>query len=277
MSATSAPAAAASAAPKVTVATLAKMRASGERITMISCYDATSAAVVDSVGCEIILVGDSLGMLVQGHDSTLPVTLEHAKYHVACVARGSKRVLVLGDMPFGTYQVSPEKAYENAAELMAAGSHMVKIEGGVEMVDTVRFLTSRGIPVCGHIGLTPQYVNALGGFKVQGKDDAAARALVDAARRLEQAGMSMLVIEAVPASLGKEITQALSIPTIGIGAGPDCSGQILLFHDLTDMFPGRKAKFVKNFMTGAGSVQAACAAFVKEVKAGTFPGPEHCY
>lgn len=277
MSAQSAPSAAPSAAPKVTVATLAKMRASGERITMISCYDATSAAVVEAAGCEIILVGDSLGMIVQGHDSTLPVTIEHAKYHVACVRRPTTRVLVLGDMPFGSYQGSPQQAFQNAAELMAAGAHMVKIEGGVEMVETVEFMATRGVPVCGHIGLTPQYVNALGGFKVQGKDDAGAKVLIDAAKRLENAGLSLIVLEAVPAALGKEITSALKIPTIGIGAGPDCSGQILLLHDLADIYPGRKAKFVKNFMAGAGSVLGAAQAFVREVKAGTFPGPEHCY
>lgn len=262
---------------RITLAHLQKMKREGERITMVACYDATAAAVVENAGVEIILVGDSLGMLVQGADSTLSVSIEDAVYHTRCVARGSQRAVVLGDMPFGSYQASPQQAFENAAKLMAAGAHMIKLEGGAVMADTVAFLAARGVPVCGHLGLTPQSVHALGGFKVQGKTVDAAQRVIDDAKALEAAGAVMIVFEAIPTALGKAVTEALSIPTIGIGAGPDCSGQILLLYDMLDFFPGRKAKFVKNFMVGAGSIGAAVEAFVREVKTGAFPSPEYCY
>lgn len=261
----------------LTLTQLQKMRDSGEKIAMLSSYDASFATLCDEAGAEILLVGDSLGMVVQGRDSTLPVTLEDIEYHTRCVVRGAKRPVIVGDLPFGSYQISPGQAYESAARLMAAGAHIVKLEGGAVMAETVQFLTSRGIPVMGHIGLTPQAVHQLGGFRVQGKGEDAGGRMIEEARELEQAGASSLVIECVPAELGKKITAALSIPTIGIGAGPDCSGQILILHDMLDIYPGKKAKFVKNFMADAGSVRDALAAFVREVKAETFPAPEHCF
>jgi 3-methyl-2-oxobutanoate hydroxymethyltransferase len=265
------------ASTKITLTSLRKMREAGEKIVMLSAYDASFAALVDACGVEMILVGDSLGMTVQGHDSTLPVTMDDMAYHTRCVARGANNPLVVGDLPFASYQASREQAYLNAARLMAAGAQMVKLEGGAIMADTVEFLVSRGIPVCGHIGLTPQSVHQLGGYRVQGKSDEAGRRLIEDAKLLQQAGASALVVECVPAALGKELTEALSIPTIGIGGGPHCSGQVLILHDMLDVYPGKKARFVKNFMAGAGSIQDAVRNFVKEVKAGTFPGPEHCF
>ena len=262
---------------KVTVTTLTRMREAQDRITMLSCYDASFAALLDGCGVDMLLVGDSLGMVVQGHDSTLPVSMDDAVYHTRCVARGAKRAMVVGDLPFASYQVSPQQAYENAARLMAAGAHMVKLEGGAVMADTVAFVVNRGIPMCGHIGLTPQSVHQLGGFRVQGKTDEAARRLIEEAKLLEQAGAAALVVECVPTQVGKDLTAALRIPTIGIGGGPQCSGQILILHDMLDVYPGKKARFVKNFMAGAGSIQQAVQNYVAEVKAGTFPGPEHCF
>jgi 3-methyl-2-oxobutanoate hydroxymethyltransferase len=262
---------------RITTSTLNKLAAEGQKLTMVTAYDASFATLLDEAGVEIALVGDSLGMVVQGHDSTLPVDMDAAVYHTTCVARGSKRMLVLGDLPFGSYQESPQKAYANAARLMAAGAHMVKIEGGAIMADTTRFIAERGIPVCGHIGLTPQSMHALGGFKVQGKSDDAAQHLLHAAQALQDAGACMLVIELVPAVVGQQITEALTIPTIGIGAGPGCSGQILNLYDMLGIYPGKPLRFVKNFMHGASSVQDAVVRYVKEVKAGTFPGPEHCF
>ena len=264
-------------AARVTLTTLQKMRQGGDRITMLSCYDASFAALLDGCGVDLLLVGDSLGMVVQGYDSTLPVSMEDAVYHTRCVARGAQRAMVVGDLPFGSYQVSPQQAYENAARLMAAGAHMVKLEGGALMAETVEFIVSRGIPLCGHIGLTPQSVHQLGGFRVQGKTEDAARRLLEEAKRLEQAGAAALVVECVPTQVGKDLSAALAIPTLGIGAGPHCSGQILILHDMLDVYPGKKARFVKNFMAGAGSIQQAVQNFVAEVKAGAFPGPEHCF
>lgn len=264
-------------AGRITQAHLQKLYREKEKITMVACYDATAAAVVETAGVEILLVGDSLGMLVQGAESTLSVSIDDAVYHTRCVAKGASRAVVLGDMPFGSYQGSPQQAFDNAARMMAAGAHMIKLEGGALMAETVAFLSARGIPICGHIGLTPQSVNALGGYKVQGKtDDAAARVIADA-KALEAAGAVMIVLEAIPTALGTAVTEALSIPTIGIGAGPHCSGQILLLYDMLNFFPGRKAKFVKNFMQGADSIQGAVETFVREVKSGAFPSPEYCY
>ncbi|HZP91443.1 MAG TPA: 3-methyl-2-oxobutanoate hydroxymethyltransferase [Burkholderiales bacterium] len=262
---------------KVTIGTLQKMTQEGERITMLTCTDASFAALLDAAGVDIFLVGDSLGMVIQGHESTLPVRLDDMVYHTGCVARRTQRALVLGDMPFGSYQQSPQQAFENAARLMSAGAHMLKLEGGEVMAETVAFLASRGIPVCGHIGLTPQSVHALGGYKIQGKTEDAAQALIRAGRALQQAGAGMMVVELVPAPVGKELAEALEIPVIGIGAGPHCDGQILNLYDMLDIYPGKKPRFVKNFMEGAGSIQAAVGNFVREVKAGTFPGPEHSF
>jgi 3-methyl-2-oxobutanoate hydroxymethyltransferase len=262
---------------KVTTSTLAKMAQEGDRITMLTCTDASFAALLDAAGIDTFLVGDSLGMVVQGHDSTLPVTMDDMVYHTRCVARKTQRALVIGDMPFGSYQKSPGQAFENAARLMSAGAQMIKLEGGEVMADTVRFLVERGIPVCGHIGLTPQSVHALGGYRVQGKTDDAAQALVRAGQALEQAGASLMVVELVPTAVGKALADALTIPVMGIGAGVQCDGQILNLYDMLDIYPGKKPRFVRNFMQGAASIQEAIASFVKEVKAGTFPGPEHSF
>jgi len=262
---------------RITLTTLQKMAQEGSRIAMLTCYDASFAAVLEAAGVDSMLVGDSLGNVLQGHESTLPVTLRDMVYHTQCVARGSKRAFIVGDMPFATFQVSPQDAFHNAAELMAAGAHMVKIEGGRPMLDTIEFLTDRGIPVCGHLGLTPQSVHALGGYRVQGRGDDAGQQLLKEAKLLEQAGAGMVVLEAIPAALAAAVTEALKIPTIGIGAGVDCSGQVLVLHDMLDVYPGRKAKFVKNFMRTTGTIQGAVELYVKEVKARTFPGPEHSF
>lgn len=262
---------------RINQTTLHKMVQDGEKITMLTCYDASFAAVLDAAGVDTLLIGDSLGMVLQGHDSTLPVTLTDVIYHTACVARGSKRAWIIADMPFGTFQTGPADAFRNAAQLMAAGAQMVKVEGGETMVETIRFLTARGIPVCGHLGLTPQSVNTLGGYRIQGKTDSQAQQLIAEAKMLEEAGAGMLVLELIPAALSRQVTAALRIPTIGIGAGVDCSGQVLVLHDMLDVYPGKKARFVKNFLTGAGSVQGAVEAYVREVKAKTFPAAEHSY
>ena len=262
---------------RITLSNLHKMMREGERITMLTCYDASFASLLDGAGVDTLLIGDSLGNVLQGHESTLPVTLRDIVYHTACVARGAKNAFIIGDMPFGTFQISPQEAFRNAAEIMAAGAQMVKIEGGRPMLETIAFLTERGIPVCGHLGLTPQSVHQLGGYKVQGKAEDDAQRLLDDARILEEAGAGMIVLEAIPASLATQVTAAAKVPTIGIGAGVDCHGQVLVLHDMLDIYPGRKAKFVKNFMRGAASIQAAVENYVKEVKAGTFPAAEHSF
>lgn len=262
---------------RTTLTKLQTMRSKGEKIAVLTCYDASFAALLEAQGIDVLLVGDSLGMVLQGHETTLPVTLDDMVYHTACVARGSKQAFIISDMPFGTFQVSPQEAFAHTARLMVAGAQMVKLEGGAAMVETVRFLTERGIPVCGHIGLTPQSVNQLGGYRVQGKESAVAEKLIEDAAALEQAGAGMIVLEAIPALLAAEITAALSIPTIGIGAGAACSGQVLVLHDMLDIYPGKKARFVKNFMQGAASITDAVARYVVDVKAGGFPGQEHSF
>jgi 3-methyl-2-oxobutanoate hydroxymethyltransferase len=262
---------------RLTLTDCAALKSRGEKIVMLTCYDASFAALCDEAGVEILLVGDSLGMVVQGHDTTLPVTLDEMAYHTACVARGSKRGLVIADMPFGSYQASKAQALVNAVRLMAAGSQMVKLEGGRPMLETVRFLVERGIPVCGHVGLTPQAVHQLGGFRVQGKAPDAARTLFEDARALQDAGAAMIVLEAIPAALAAKVTEALAIPTIGIGAGAACSGQVLVLHDMLDIYPGKKAKFVRNFMAGADGVRSALRRYVEAVKSGEYPGPEHAF
>ncbi len=263
---------------RITLSNLHKMMREGERITMLTCYDASFASLLDSAGVDTLLIGDSLGNVLQGHESTLPVTLRDIVYHTGCVARGAKRSFIIGDMPFGTFQISPQEAFRNAAEIMAAGAQMVKIEGGRPMLETIAFLTERGIPVCGHLGLTPQSVHQLGGYKVQGKAEDDAQRLLDDARILEEAGAGMIVLEAIPASLASQVTAAAKVPTIGIGAGVDCHGQVLVLHDMLDVYPGKKAKFVKNFMkAAAGSIQDAVALYVAEVRSGKFPGREHSF
>ncbi len=260
----------------VTIPSLNAMRAAGNKITMLTCYDASFASLMDRCGVEVLLIGDSLGMVCNGHTSTLPVTVEEVAYHTAAVARGSKSAMIVADMPFGSYG-TPEAAFNNAVKLIQAGGHMVKLEGGAWLADTVRFLTDRAVPVCAHLGLTPQSVHQLGGYKVQGKTIESADHLKADAKLLQQAGASMLVLEAIPAALGKEVTEMLAIPTIGIGGGPDCSGQVLVMHDLLGVFPGRKARFVKNFMDGQTSIDAAVSAYVAAVKDGSFPALEHCF
>lgn len=262
---------------RVTIPKLQERAKAGEKLAMLTCYDASFAATSEAAGVDILLVGDSLGMVIQGHDSTLPVTMEETEYHVRAVVRGSRDAFVLADMPFGSFQESPQQAFRNAARLMAAGAQMVKLEGGATMVETTRFLVARGIPVCAHIGLTPQSVNTLGGYRVQGKSDDAADRLVEDAKALEAAGAAMVLMEAMPAAVAKRVTEALGVPTIGIGAGVDVSGQVLVVYDMLDIYPGRKARFVKNFMAGQPSVKAAIEAYVKAVKAEAFPGPEHCF
>lgn len=262
---------------RLTTHDLFKMRAAGDRIAMLTCYDATFARLMEDAGVDMLLIGDSLGMVLQGHDSTLPVSLDEIAYHVACVARGCRRPMIVADMPFGTFQVSPKESFRNAARLMAAGSQMVKIEGGTEMAETVEFLTTRGIPVCGHIGLLPQSVHQLGGYRVQGKDEASAAKLRADALAMQQAGASVVLIEAVPSVLAGEVSASLRVPTIGIGAGNGTSGQVLVMHDMLDLTSGRKPRFVRNFMAGASSVAAAVEAYVQAVKDGSFPAAEHCY
>ena len=262
---------------RVTIPQLQERARSGEKLVMLTAYDASFARISDAAGVEILLIGDSLGMVVQGFDSTLPVTLEQTEYHVRCVARGSEKALILADLPFGSYQQSPAQAFASAARLMAAGAGMVKIEGGAPMVETTRFLVERGVPVCAHIGLTPQSVHTLGGYRVQGKQEDAADRLVADAKALEAAGAAIVLMEAMPAAVARRVTDSLTVPTIGIGAGPDVSGQVLVVYDMLDIYPGRKARFVKNFMAGAPSVKAAIEAYVQAVKAKTFPGPEHSF
>lgn len=260
----------------ITVPALFALREQGEKITMLTAYDASFAALMDMCGVETLLVGDSLGMVCQGHNSTLPVTIDDVAYHTASVARGNKTALLLADMPFGTY-ATPEQAFNNAVKLIQAGAQMVKIEGGAWVVETVRFLVEREIPVCAHLGLTPQSVHRFGGYKVQGKTAEAAKQLKDDALALQAAGATLLILEAIPAGLGKEVTDLLTMPTIGIGAGPDCSGQVLVMHDFIGVFPGKKARFVKNFMEGQTSIEGAVRAYIREVKEGTFPATEHCF
>ena len=262
---------------RLTQSDLAKLHQAGEKIVMFTAYDASFARLLDGAGVDCLLIGDSLGNVIQGHDTTLPVTVADIAYHTAAVKRGSERAFVIADMPFGSYQESPEQAFRNAVTLMAAGAQMVKLEGGREMADTVRFLVQRGIPVCGHVGLTPQSVHVLGGYKVQGKSDAAAQRLKDDALALQQAGATMIVLEAIPAALATDVSAQLSIITIGIGAGKDCSGQVMVVHDAFDIPPGKKAKFVRNFMIGAGSLHEAACRAVAAVKDGSYPGPEHTY
>ena len=260
----------------VSLPRLMEMHARGEKIAMLTAYDATFAAVADAAGVDCILVGDSLGMVCQGLPSTVGVSLDTMRYHVESVTRGVRRVQgtawIIGDMPFGTFHESPEQAFRNASVLMQAGAHMVKIEGGGWTTDTVRFLVERGIPVCGHLGLTPQTVHALGGYRVQGKTPDGADILKNHALELQQAGASLLVLEMVPAQLSAHITQALPhCPTIGIGAGVDTAGQVLVMHDMLGVNLGKMPKFVHNFMAQADSVRGAMEAFVTAVKQGTFP------
>ena len=259
----------------ITVSTLNKMKQTGEKIAMLTCYEASFASLMSDAGVDMLLVGDSLGMTVQGHDSTLPVTLADMVYHTRAVARGNKNAMIVTDLSFGSFQQNKEQAFAAAVELMQAGAHMVKLEGGVWMAETTEFLQMCGIPVCAHIGLTPQSVNAFGGYKVQGKGDVAAQALLADAQAHADAGAALVLMECVPAALAAEVTRSISCPTIGIGAGVDCDGQVLVMHDMLGVFPGKTARFVRNFMQGQDSIQAAVSAYVNAVKKSEFPAAEH--
>ncbi len=261
----------------ITLTTLRRLAENGEKIAALTCYDASFARVLEQAGVEILLVGDSLGMVVQGRATTLPVTLADMAYHTACVARGAQRAFIVADMPFGSYQDDPHAAFRHAAELMRAGAHMVKLEGGAAMVETVRFLTERGIPVCGHLGLQPQSVHQLGGYRVQGRDAADAARLREDALGLAGAGIGLLVLESIPAALAAEITAQTPVPTIGIGAGVECAGQVLVLYDILGIYGGKVPRFARNFMEGAADIADAVARYVAAVKAKRFPGPEHSF
>lgn len=260
----------------VTVTTMKKMKQARDKITWLTAYDYSFASLIDNAGVDAILVGDSLGMVIQGHETPVPVTIEDSVYHTQCVARGTSNAMIVGDLPFGSYQVSKEQAYENAVKLMQAGAHTIKLEGGELQVETIRFLVERGIAVCAHIGLTPQSVHQLGGFKVQGRGDAAVQ-LVEDAVAVEKAGAFAVVLEAVPMDLAATITSKISIPTIGIGAGVECDGQVLVLQDMIGIYPKRSPKFCKNFMQGAESISAAVERYVVDVKQGVFPALEHSF
>lgn len=262
---------------RITLTHLRTMHDKGEKIAALTCYSASFATLLEKNGVDILLVGDSLGMVLQGHETTLPVTLDDMIYHTACVTRGAQQAFILADMPFGTFQVSPEKTFEQAARLLAAGAQMIKIEGGEVMVETISFLSQRGIPVCAHVGLTPQSVHQLGGYRVQGKNSADAQRVLQDAVAVAEAGASMLLLEAIPALLAAEITANVTIPTIGIGAGGSCSGQVLVLDDMLGIYPGKPARFVKNYMQGAQSIADAVVSYVADVKSGTFPSKEHSF
>jgi 3-methyl-2-oxobutanoate hydroxymethyltransferase len=263
---------------KVTIHTLKRLKQSGQKICMVTAYDATFARVFDEAGADVLLVGDSLGMVVQGHDSTLPVTIDQMVYHSAAVVRGTKRALVVGDMPFMSYQVSVEEAVRNAGRLVAEGRvGAVKLEGGAEFANVISAISRASIPVMGHLGLTPQSVHKMGGYVVQGRDEDAAHKILEDALALERAGCFSLVLEGVPLELARQVTQRLSIPTIGIGAGKYCDGQVLVCYDLLGMNPDFKPKFVKRYANLHGSMTEAAGAYFSEVRAGTFPDEEHSF
>jgi 3-methyl-2-oxobutanoate hydroxymethyltransferase len=253
------------------------MAAEGEKISCITCYDASFAALVDEADVDVVLVGDSLGMVIQGHDTTVPVTLEHIIYHSRAVAKGLSRPFLMADMPFMTY-TSREQALQNAVRLMQeGGAKMVKLEGGAGQVEIVEFLASHDIAVCAHLGLKPQSVHKTGGFRVQGREEAVADQMRRDAKALQDAGADIVLLECIPQQLGKEITAELHVPVIGIGAGPDTDGQILVLYDVLDITPGRKPRFVQNFMTGHDSPLAGIKAYTEAVKNRTYPAPEHCF
>jgi 3-methyl-2-oxobutanoate hydroxymethyltransferase len=255
----------------VTMHRLREMHAAGEKITMLTCYDAMFAHALDGAGVDVLLVGDSLGMVLQGHPTTLSVSLDEMIYHTACVARGNHTAWLIADMPFGSYQESAQLALRNAVRLMQAGAQMVKLEGGGWTAPIVQFLVDRGIPVCAHLGFTPQSVHALGGYRVQGRDEGTASLLSAHAEELAAAGAGLIVLEMVPAALARELTKKLSMPVIGIGAGVGCSGQVLVLHDMLGLTRGSTPRFVRNFLEGGASIESAVRLYVTEVKAGRFP------
>jgi 3-methyl-2-oxobutanoate hydroxymethyltransferase len=262
---------------KVTIHTLKKQKAAGQKICMVTAYDATFARILDEAGADVLLVGDSLGMVVQGHDSTLPVTMDQMVYHSKAVARGLQRAFLVTDLPFMSY-ASREAALANSVRLMQeGGARMVKLESGGGQFEIVEFIARHDIAVCAHLGLKPQSVHKTGGFRVQGREQDSAQRMLDDARRLVSAGADMLLLECIPSELGRQITEAVPVPVIGIGAGPDTDGQILVLYDILDITSGRKPRFVRNFMAGQGSALAACSAYVEAVKNRGYPAPEHCF
>ena len=258
-----------------TITNLNAMKADGEKFAVITAYDYTFSRLIETAGIEVTLVGDSLGNVIQGRDSTIPVTLDEMAYHTEIVKRGNSRTLLMTDMPFMSY-ATENQALDNAAILMQAGAQMVKLEGGEWLAETIYMLTERGIPVCGHVGLTPQSVHKLGGYKVQGKDEEAAQQMIDEAAILEEAGADLLVVECVPSSLGRDLSAALTIPVIGIGAGPDTDAQVLVLQDMLGISQ-RLPKFSKNFLEQTDSIQDAIIAYGNDVRSGAFPAPEHCF
>ncbi len=261
---------------KKTVSTFLKMKKKGEKIVTLTAYDASFAKLFDAAGIHALLIGDSLGMVLQGHDDTLPVTTDEIAYHTRCVRAGTTEALVIADMPFMSY-ATKEQAFDNAAKLMQAGANMVKLEGGEWLFDTISGLTERGIPVCAHLGLTPQSVNIFGGFKIQGRKEDKANEMVEHAHRLTQAGAQLLVLECIPAELAARITNEISIPTIGIGAGGQTDGQILVMHDLIGISAGYIPKFSKNYLAETGDINTAISKYIEEVQDGFFPSPEQTF
>ncbi len=261
---------------KVTVSGLLKKKQAGEKIPSLTAYDASFAKMFDEQGIDALLIGDSLGMVLQGEDDTLPVTIDDIAYHTRSVRAGTQRAFVLADMPFMSY-ATPEQTYANAAKLMAAGASMVKMEGGRWLCETIQGLNLRGVPVCGHLGLTPQSVHVFGGFKVQGRDADKAQQLIEEAKALEAAGIQLLVLECVPSSLGKAVSEALTIPVIGIGAGKDTDGQILVMHDMFGISANYMPKFSKNYLSETGDLRKAVQQYILEVQNGEFPSAEHSF
>ncbi|WP_295405839.1 3-methyl-2-oxobutanoate hydroxymethyltransferase [uncultured Thiocystis sp.] len=258
-------------ATSISVTALAAMKSRGERIVALTCYDASFARLLDAAGVDLLLVGDSLGMVLQGHATTVPVTVEQMAYHTACVSRGCARALVVVDLPFLSC-ATPERALDNAARLMQeGGAQVVKLEGGAPMLETVRRLTEQGVPVCAHLGLLPQSVHRIGGYRFQGRDHASSEAIRHDALAMQDAGASLLVLECVPAALAAEIGVTLTIPVIGIGAGAGCDGQVLVLYDMLGLHPGRPPSFSRDFMHGRGAIAEAIAAYVESVRDGSFP------
>ena len=263
--------------PPVTLSTLARMKADGQKIASLTCYDASFAVLLDEADVDVVLVGDSMGMVIQGHDTTVPVTMDDIVYHCRAVARGLHRPFLMADLPFMSYP-SKERALENSVRLMQeGGAKMVKLESGATQAETVEWLARHDIAVCAHLGLRPQSVHKTGGFRVQGREEDAAAQMIENAKRLESAGADIVLLECIPADLGKAITQALHVPVIGIGAGPGTDGQILVLYDILDVTTGRKPRFVQNFMQGAGDNREALKRYVEAVRSGAYPAPEHCF
>ena len=261
----------------VTLSTLARMKEEGRKIASLTCYDASFAVLLDAADVDVVLVGDSLGMVIQGRDTTVPVTMDHMVYHCGIVSRGLHRPFLIGDLPFMSYP-SKERALENSVRLMQeGGAQMVKLESGASQLEIVEFLAGHDIAVCAHLGLRPQSVHKTGGFRVQGRQEEAAARLIEDAKRLESCGADIVLLECIPAELGKAVTAALAVPVIGIGAGPDTDGQILVLYDILDITTGRKPRFVHNFMAGAGDTLEAIKRYVEAVRSGAYPAPEHCF